>query len=94
MKYFRCLIHGKDFPFKNSQEEPNKGFYTTRCVQAKDEIEAEQLALDNLRAEIKSLCPEMKPNKEAKVYFEEIVEVAQESASEIKGGFTFYEMGT
>ncbi|MBQ0720632.1 MAG: hypothetical protein KBT88_05910 [Gammaproteobacteria bacterium] len=69
------------------------GFYTTRFILAGSPAEAEMKTLDNLRHAISlKLSGGISPSAEAKVYFEEIVEVPESELLENQAGFIYYAM--
>lgn len=94
MPFFRCSIRGENFPgFLLGGSSP-VGFYATRFVDADSAEDAEMLALDVLRGEEVFRFPPEQRTEDAKVFFEEIVEVAADTSRAPNGGFTFFVMGT
>ena len=90
MPLFRCFIHGKDFPGSLIGESEPIGFYTTRFVVAATPDEAEMLALSLLKSDEKLAVPESDRTTDARVYFEEI-ELVPDDTDQVPGsGFTFY----
>lgn len=92
MKWFRCLIHGQNFPGALIDRPGSVGFLTTRYVQADAPEGAEMLALAELKNDRSLELPEscktsFEESKEAKVFFEQIAEVEQPGVS---AGFTWY----
>ena len=68
------------------------GFFTTRWVEASDEVEAEQIALARLKDEaLFEVAPEFR-NSVARVYFDEIVAVAERPSDIIEGGAAWFPM--
>ena len=94
MPLFRCSIRGENFPGALLGEASPVGFYATRFVDAPSSDEAELLALGLLRdEEVFNIPPETRSDN-AKVFFDEIVEVATDSARMPNSGFSFFVMGT
>jgi hypothetical protein len=94
-RLFRCLVHGENFPGEMLSLEHRVGFYTTRYVAAEDAQAAEMLVLAVLKADSSLQLPEgvAKP-VDARVYFEKIEEVPNDTPPVPNAGFTFYAMGT
>lgn len=94
MKWFRCLIEGRNFPGILIGEESPVGFYTTRFVEAETPADAELNVLANLKNEKSLTLPVGHPKPmDAKVFFEEITLVDFSDVPESSSGFTFYVMG-
>ena len=94
MPRFRCSIVGENFPGALLGESRPVGFYTTRFVEASSASEAETLALDTLRGEdVFNISPELR-TENAKVFFEEIVELSPDAEQLPNSGFSFFVMGT
>lgn len=93
MALFRCLIRGENFPGRLIGQDEPVGFYTTRFVEAESPQEAEARAIDLLRADADLALPEKYRTKDAKVYLDEIDEVAPETEQRPNKGFTFFTMG-
>lgn len=94
MPLFRCAITGEDFPGKILHQEDPVGFYTARYVEAETPEEAELLVLDLLRNEAAlDLAPEHR-SENAKVYFESIDEVPEDTERTPNAGFVFFTMGS
>jgi hypothetical protein len=94
MPLFRCSICGENFPGKLLGQDDLIGFYTTRYVEADTSEQAEHLALELLRNDPSlQLSPEHR-TKNAKVYFEKIVEIPATEQHESNAGFVFFTMGT
>ncbi|MET0355413.1 MAG: hypothetical protein ABW044_01480 [Cellvibrio sp.] len=95
MKWFRCLVEGRDFPGVLIEQTSPVGFYTTRFVEAKTAEDAEVVVLTSLRVEKALTLPNgyLKPAN-AKVFFNEITEVDVLEVPKQPSGFTFYVMGT
>jgi hypothetical protein len=71
------------------------GFYTTRYVTAESPEAAEMLALAVLRSDPSLQLPgDIEMPLDARVYFEKIEEVPNDTPQVPNSGFTFYEMGT
>jgi hypothetical protein len=91
--WFRCSIHGESFPGQLIGEAGLVGFYTARFVEATDADAAETNTLLGLRADPKLTLPaDDAPSGQAKVYFEEIEEIAAERVPLVQPGFVFYLM--
>jgi hypothetical protein len=94
MPLYRCSICGENFPGAMLGESSPIGFYTTRFVEASNPDEAEMLALGLLRdEEIFNVPPESR-SEDARVFFEEILEVPMNADRVTGSGFTFFVMGT
>ena len=95
MPLFRCMIRGENFPGQLIGKKELVGFYATRFVEADSAEEAELSGLEMLRNdpsfEIRSekLRQQEPP---AKVFFEEIVEVAPETDQVPNKGATWFNM--
>ena len=90
MPLFRCLIRGNNFPGALIGEDKPIGFYTTRYVEASSSSEAENLVVDLLRKdESLAISPALRV-KNAKVFVEEILEVALNTERTPNNGFTFF----
>ena len=93
MTWFRCFVHGENFPGQLIGEAGPVGFYVTRFVEAADAGDAEAAALRALRAEPRLAPPPgWTPAGLAKVYFQEIEEVAADRVAAVPPGFTWYRM--
>ena len=69
------------------------GFFVTRFVEADSVDQAEENALSLLRSEPKlAQPPGYEPIGEARVFFEEISEVALEDVPDPQSGFVFFDM--
>ena len=95
MPLFRCMIRGENFPGQVIRQRGLVGFYTTRFVEAENAEEAEFAGLEMLRAdpgfEIRSeKLRQQEP--QAKVFFEEIVEVAPDTDQVPNKGATWFNM--
>ena len=90
MAWFKCLIEGENFPGSLVQQDGLVGFFVIRCVEADTEEEAETLALGALKQEAMfDLRGTAKP-KDARVYFNEIVEIDEPIA--LLPGATWFQM--
>lgn len=95
MALFRCFIRGENFPSILDGRSTLLGFYTTRFVEANTPEEAELFVLEQLRRDSSLRLPEgVAQNPDARVYFEEIVEVVDDENQIPNAGFVFFEMGT
>lgn len=75
MAWYKCLIEGENFPGSLIQQDGFVGFFVIRCVEADTEDDAETLALAGLKQEAMfDLGGAAKP-QDARVYFNEIVEI-------------------
>ncbi|OWK35202.1 hypothetical protein [Fimbriiglobus ruber] len=93
MAWFRCIICGENFPSQTVGESRSVGFYVTRFVEAADTEAAEAAALQGLRAEPKLAPPQgYMPTGQARVLFEEIVEVAGGQVPAIQPGIAWHPM--
>lgn len=93
MPLFRCFILGENFPgWLFGQVEPI-GFYTTRYVMAESPAQAEHLALALLQADETLRVPESEQSPQARVFFEEIEQVPDETEQAPNQGFSFFMMG-
>jgi hypothetical protein len=92
MPWYRCLIAGENFPRQTVETGHTElmGFFTTRWVEAASPEEAELKALAMMRVEDTFKLPDGRPKpKDAKVFFEEIIEV---DGPQTRGGATWYAM--
>ncbi len=92
MPWFRCLIEGENFPGSMIGKTEPVGFYTTRWVSASSPEEAEIVALEALRAEPNFQVDDAEKTKDAKIYFEEIVEV--DGPGGVIAGAAWFVMGS
>jgi len=94
MPTYRCEILGEHFPGVILGEPDPIGFYTTRFIEAPSAAEAELAALAMLRdAPELQVAPEAR-SADARVYFEQIDELAPGEAPGHNIGFVFFRMGT
>ena len=94
MPTFRCLMRGENFPGIVLGEADPIGFYATRYVDAEYAGLAEVAALELLKRDpTLSVAPDAR-TKDAKVFFEEIEELAPGHVSGPNAGFSFFVMGT
>ena len=91
MPLFRCLIRGENFP-SIVGTEGLAGFYTTRWVEALSTEEAEQVGLEALRGEVEFSEDQKRNAPDAKVYFEEIAEVPEDTPRVPNKGATWFPM--
>lgn len=95
MKWYKCTIAGENFPGELISEDKEIGFFTTRFVEAETPEAAELSALAILKEEKSIRLPDgILPNRKARVYFEEIIEVPTSDIPDVQTGFTFYVMDT
>jgi hypothetical protein len=93
MPWFKCFIHGVNFPGELAGESGLVGFYVARFVEAADEQEAESRVLEGLRAEPKLAPPPgYKPAGIARIDFEEIEEVPANEVPAKPSGFAWHSM--
>ena len=94
-RLFRCFVHGENFPGEMLSLPYSIGFYTTRYIAAADAEAAEMAVLSLLREDPSLQLPQgLEKPKDARVYFERIEEVPNDTPPIPNGGFTFYQMGT
>ncbi len=95
MKWYKCTIAGENVPGELISEDKEIGFFTTRFVEAETPEAAEISALAILKEDKSIRLPDgMLPNRKARVYFEEIIEVPTSDIPDVQTGFTFYVMDT
>ena len=95
MALFRCLIRGENFPGQIIGLKGLIGFYTTRFIEAADTEEAELAGLEMLRADpdLQIKSEKLKQQEPlAKVYFEEIIQVVEDTERKPNRGATWFEM--
>ena len=93
MNWYRCLIRGENFPGALVDQNHLVGFYTTRYFQDLTPAAAELKALALLKQHKSLQIPEgVERPKNARVYFEEIVEVGADEVTEQDMGLSFYPM--
>ena len=91
MPLFKCFIRGENFPpLKGSKSL--MGFYITRWVEASSAEDAELIALEMLKGEFVFSEKQKRKAPDARVYFEEIVEVARDAKRNPNSGATWFEM--
>lgn len=90
VKKFRVLVEGVNFLIEMDNELGKYGFYTTRFVTAADESEAEKLAVEMLRIELRKSV--MNDKSDSPVMFvEEIEELKSFDGLNSPGtGFVWY----
>ena len=92
MAWYQCLIRGEKFPGILIGKTEMVGFYTTRWVDAADPDEAELAAVAALKRDPCFALPEGTARPvEARVFVEEIIELAAAPESEGKGATWFVE---
>ncbi|WP_035057451.1 hypothetical protein [Andreprevotia chitinilytica] len=94
MPLFRCSILGENFPGTLAGVPEPIGFYATRYVKASSADEAEAAALKLLRQDKDLALPQGTRMQDARIYFEEIIEVASNTEQVSNSGFSFFRMGT
>jgi hypothetical protein len=75
MAWFKCLIEGENFPGALIEQGGLVGFFLVRCVEADTEDQAETVALAALKQEAAFDFGGAAKPKDARVYFNEIVEI-------------------
>ena len=94
-RLIRCFVHGKNFPGAILALPYSFGFYTTRYIAAVDAQAAEMAVLESLRNEPALQLPaDMEKPTDARVYFESIDAVPNDTPPVPNAGFTFYQMDT
>ena len=93
MAWFKCLMRGEHFPGQLADHDGRFGFYVARFVEAGDANQAEIAALQKLRDEPRLAPPPgYAPTGQAKVFFEEIEELAADRVPPTQPGFAWYPM--
>lgn len=93
MGLYRCAICGEGFPGNILDQIEPIGFYTTRYVEAETAEQAELIALELLRNDAALDLPLEHRSENARVYFESVEEVAEDTERVPGAGFTFFTMG-
>jgi hypothetical protein len=75
MAWFKCFIHGQDFPGRLLGKRGTVGFYTTRVVQAKTPKDAELKAVQLLKRHHSLKVSRIFKTGKAKVFFESVDEI-------------------
>lgn len=94
MPLYRCSIRGEDFPGLLLGESEPVGFYATRFVEAPTADEAELRALRSLRGEDIFNLPAEARTGDARIFFEEVVELDAGAERGPDSGFAFFLMGS
>lgn len=91
MPWYKCFVHGKDFPGRLADEQGTVGFYTTQFIEANSPQEVEELGMKALKENPK-LQLELITQEDARamVYYEEILEIAKADVPKTQGGFVWY----
>jgi hypothetical protein len=93
MAWFRCFIRGENFPGQRIGETDLIGFYTNRFIEAEDADAAETGVLQQLKTDATLAPPKgYRPRGQARVYFEQIEEVAAAEVPDGPQGFTWFKM--
>ena len=92
MPLYRCSIRGENFPGELIGQTTAIGFHATRVVDAKSAEEAERIAVVALREDAALTVTSEPRVKNAKVYFESIVEVPSDTERVPNEGFSFLSM--
>lgn len=93
VKWYKCLIVGANFPGEMIGEEQRVGFYTTQFVQDETREAAELKALAQLRAHKSLQLPKGADRPaDARVYFEDIIEVSADEVDDTELGLSFFPM--
>jgi len=74
MKKFKVIVEGNNFVIKLDSKVGCFGFFATRFIEAKDSKEAETLAMNLIRDELKSIVLNDRSNPPA-MYVEENYEI-------------------
>jgi hypothetical protein len=92
MRKYRVFVRGQNFLFDLDGKVKRFGFYTTRFVEANDELEARQSAITMLRQDPKLLGTMLNEEFDAPMLFtEEIAELDSFDGVTLPGpGFAFY----
>ena len=93
MAWFKCFIHGQNFPGRLlGRKRSVVGFYTTRVVQASSADAAEMKAVALLRVDPSLKLARIFRTGEAKAYFESVEEIPAHHrlVRRRPKGFTFY----
>src|SRR5687767_16037763 len=94
-RLFRCFVQGENFPGEMLSLPYSIGFYTTRYIAATDAEAAEMAVLSLLREDPSLQLPHgLEKPKDARVYFERIEEVPNDTPPIPNSGFTFYQIGS
>lgn len=95
LAWFRCVVVGENFYLPGEQTDDGPvlvGFEVVRCVEARDEHEAEMLVLAGLRADSPFIAPaEGGAEAEAVVLFDDIV-CFDGPPTQPDGGFIVFHM--
>ncbi len=94
MPLFRCRICGENFPGRLIGEEDPVGFYATRFIEATNADEASATVREQLRNDDIFNIPEELRSEDARIFFEEIVEVLPNTVQQPDAGFSFFIMGS
>ncbi len=93
MRWYYCFIRGENFPGECLGYNEPLGFYTHRYVFAEGVADAEQLALEALRADDSfDLPPNAQKPNDAKIYFEEITALKKKPKKVTSKGGTWFKM--
>jgi hypothetical protein len=92
MAKYSVFLEGENFPLHLEGETKLYGFYTTRRVTAKNEEEAELMAVDSIKSDPKLLSSvDRNVEAEPRIYMESIKKVGWWSRAK-NTGYTFYPM--
>ena len=93
MAKYSVFLKGENFPLKLEGETKLYGFYTTRRVKAKNEEEAELMAVAAIKSDPKLLSSVDRDfEAEPRIYMESIRKIGWWSRVKITG-YTFYPTG-
>ncbi len=92
MPVFCCHIRGENFPGELIGQSAAIGFNATRFVDAKSASEAESIAVAMLRQDAALTVTSEPRVKNARVFFESIVEVPADTERVPNQGFSFFSM--
>lgn len=91
MYKYKVMIEGDNFEIKSDGEVCKCGFFTTRFVEAKDAKNAEVLAMNLIRDELKPIVLNARSNPPM-MYIEEIQKIESFGDNIVPGsGFTWFD---
>lgn len=90
MPHFRVVVRGRNFWLTIDGRLGRMGFDATRFVEAADEEQAEDKALDMLQDDQTLHGAANEPGDPPEIFIEEIDEVAADKVLSGIGGYTFY----
>jgi len=91
MPWYKCFVHGKDFPGELISQKSAAGFYTTRFAQAGSPEEAELKVLAELKRDPRLKLPEgLSAPEKSRLFFEDIVEIRADEVPLAEEPFAWY----